>query len=1066
MGQYTQAVQQLYVAYFNRPADPVGLAFWEGVVAGQNGNTADVSNAFATSAEYTATYAGMDSAAIVNQVYVNLFGRSAEVDGLLYWAGKLASGALSLSNIVTAISAGAQGTDATAYSSKVSAATSFTAAIDTAAEVLGYSGTAANNAAKLYISSVTDAATLETAVAGLDATVTTVIDAGNAQNNVGKTYVATVGVDAFTGGKGNDTFTAYSSGTAETLSSFDNLDGGAGTDSLTVVSAHNAAFTAPTTAVVKNIEIATLTGDSTVAANTSGWTGLTSLTVGATGGSTITAAATTAVTVSDSGQAGGDITLNGGSNVTVSSTGATAGGDIMVGTTTAPAGEVTISRATTGAITAGSISVSGGTKISVTQTASNAVNTTQTNGTVAITGGTATTSVTVKAAAAATASATVAGVNVNSVAITDVNGASTKAGTITTVSVDGYSTLGISGNAVNSLTLANGTGNIIIDNSGLATPTNKTLALSVNGLTGGTLDDADIYTTLNITTTGANSKLANITTGAVTAMTVAGTKGLTLTSTAGLTALKTVTVTGSAGVTADLSAATVTAVDTSASTGASKVTIDGSKATFTGGAGVDTVTLTASTPTKAISLGAGDDSLTLGNSSTPTGALAGGTGTDTLTMTAALAATASGSNTFAGIVTGFERVVLTGSTNQTIDLDVLGKFNHVTTSGGNGLTLSNLPTGGTLVLNGAGTAYTIGNSAFTAGTSDTVNLTLTDGSGAGVSFASTGITASGVENFVITTADTQATPTGTFNDAVTLLGNSVKSITVAGNAGLTLTATSTALTNVDASGIALTDATPGFSWTSGALAAAAIVKGSATGTNTVDASAATGGAVTYTGGSGDDAFTATNGKGNTINVGNGTNSVTVSTGNNTITGGTGADTVTATTGNNTVSLGNGANSFTASSGNNTYTGGTGVDTISVGGGSNSLTLGTGADVVNITAAGANVNTYSTIVDPHAGVTISFVDRGTETFNATKVTLANTAVFQDYANAVIQQGGNASVNGAFGWFQFNGDTYLVESRHDGSGNNASFVNGTDMIIKLTGLIDLSVATQSGQALTLV
>ncbi|MFI3121203.1 MAG: hypothetical protein QX203_14605, partial [Methylococcaceae bacterium] len=356
--------------------------------------------------------------------------------------------------------------------------------------------------------------------------------------------------------------------------------------------------------------------------------------------------------------------------------------------------------------------------------------------------------------------------------------------------------------------------------------------------------------------------------------------------------------------------------------------------------------------TKAISLGAGDDSLTWATgAANPTAAISGGDGTDTLAITAALAATASGSTTFAGLVTGFEKLTLTGATNQTIDLTVLGGYTGVTTSGGNGLTLSNLASGGSLTLTAAGTAYTIGNSAFTAGTNDIVNLTLTDGSGAGVAFASTGITASGVETFNITTVDSQATPTGTFNDSVNLLGNSVKTITASGNAGLALTATSTALTSVDASGVAATDINPDFAWTSGALAAAATIKGSATGTNTIDASLATGGAVTYTGGTGADNFTATNGKANIITLGNGTNSATVSSGNNTITGGTGDDTVIATTGNNTVSLGNGANSFTATTGNNTYTGGTGVDSVTVGGGLNTLTLGTGADVVTLTAVG-------------------------------------------------------------------------------------------------------------------
>ena len=645
----------------------------------------------------------------------------------------------------------------------------------------------------------------------------------------------------------------------------------------------------------------------------------------------------------------------------------------------------------------------------------------------------------------------------NTVTVGDVNYASaTKAGTITSVTASGYTTLSINDNALTTLSVANGSGNIIIDNSGLTTATNKTLAVTANGLTGGTLDDADIYTTLNFTTATSKSTLANVTFGGVTALTVAGTQVLTLTSAAGLTALKTATVSGSAGLTANVSAlGTVTAVDTLGSTGTSTITIDSSKATYTGGAGVDKVTTTALL-TKAIDLGAGDDMLTLwGGTTTSTVTVAGGLGTDTLSMAAADAATAGGSATFAGKVSGFEKLTLTGATNQTIDLKVLGSYNDVTTSGGNGLTLNNLPTAGKLTLNGAGTAYTIANADFTVPTTDVLDLTLTDGSGAAVAFASTGVTATNVETIKITTVDTQTTPSGTFLDSVTLLGNGVTTVTVGGNAGLNLTAVSTAATSVDASGITL----GGFTWTSGALTAAAAVKGSATGTNTVNFAAATGGVVTYTGGTGNDAVTGTNAKGNVVSLGNGTNSYTGSSGNNTVTGGTGADTVTLTTGNNTVSLGDGANAFTATTGNNTYTGGAGVDTVTVGGGSNSLTLAAGNDVVSITAASANVNTYTTIVDAAKGDSLTFVDWGTETFASTKVSLAATAVFQDYANAVIAAAGNASVNGAFGWFQYGGDTYLVESRHDGT-TDTGFKNGTDFIVKMIGLVDLSTATGAG------
>jgi len=94
--------------------------------------------------------------------------------------------------------------------------------------------------------------------------------------------------------------------------------------------------------------------------------------------------------------------------------------------------------------------------------------------------------------------------------------------------------------------------------------------------------------------------------------------------------------------------------------------------------------------------------------------------------------------------------------------------------------------------------------------------------------------------------------------------------------------------------------------------------------------------------------------------------------------------------------------------------------------------------------------------------IAFTDLGTETFVSAKISSLDvgTAVFQDYANAVVAGATQAdhSMNGAFGWFQFGGNTYLVEVKHTtAAGINQTFVNGVDQIVKLTGLIDLSTAT---------
>lgn len=177
---HIQAVQQLYIAYFNRPADYAGLEYWTTVVEAQKGSTAAVSAAFAAEAEYKTEYAGLSNADVVNKVYTNLFGRAAEADGKAYWADLLDRKVITIDKVVAEIAKGARTTDAEAYENKVSAATVFTAQLDTVAEQNGYRGAAANTQAKAFITSVTTDASLEAAVApvALATTVGKVVAAG------------------------------------------------------------------------------------------------------------------------------------------------------------------------------------------------------------------------------------------------------------------------------------------------------------------------------------------------------------------------------------------------------------------------------------------------------------------------------------------------------------------------------------------------------------------------------------------------------------------------------------------------------------------------------------------------------------------------------------------------------------------------------------------------------------------------------------------------------------------------------------------------------------------------
>ena len=235
------------------------------------------------------------------------------------------------------------------------------------------------------------------------------------------------------------------------------------------------------------------------------------------------------------------------------------------------------------------------------------------------------------------------------------------------------------------------------------------------------------------------------------------------------------------------------------------------------------------------------------------------------------------------------------------------------------MTLSNLPSGGTLTLTGAGTAYTVSNADFTGGTNDILNVALTDGSGNAVAFATTGITASDVETVAITTADTQTVPTNPL-DTLKLLGDSYKTITVTGNAGLNLTAASTSLTSLDARGISANH----LVFTSGALTSAATIRGSANGGDVINAAASTN-AVTIIETAGANAITGS------------------ATFASTLTGSTGADTIVGGAGKDTIVGGGGADSIT---------GGARADSI--------LLSGTTAQIVNAALGDSGINTATSL----------------------------------------------------------------------------------------------------------
>ncbi len=85
------AVYRLYLAYFLRPADAGGAAFWT-QEANSGRSLTSISNAFALSPEFSDRYGDLSNAAFIELVYANVLGRLPDSAGRTYWLGRMAGG--------------------------------------------------------------------------------------------------------------------------------------------------------------------------------------------------------------------------------------------------------------------------------------------------------------------------------------------------------------------------------------------------------------------------------------------------------------------------------------------------------------------------------------------------------------------------------------------------------------------------------------------------------------------------------------------------------------------------------------------------------------------------------------------------------------------------------------------------------------------------------------------------------------------------------------------------------------------------------------------------------------
>lgn len=185
---YYQQVQQMYVAYFGRPADKTGLEYYANLLDKNGGNDKAMLHDFANSAESKALYNQSTLTAKIASMYWTLFGKEGDLAGVTYWAAQVQSGAVILSEAAAAIAFNAQPAEKAAFNAKLAAAAAFTAKITTTQIQVSYETNTAKGAQWLY--AVTNDATAQAAVASVDSTIASIVTGNQSQ-----TATLTNGVD-------------------------------------------------------------------------------------------------------------------------------------------------------------------------------------------------------------------------------------------------------------------------------------------------------------------------------------------------------------------------------------------------------------------------------------------------------------------------------------------------------------------------------------------------------------------------------------------------------------------------------------------------------------------------------------------------------------------------------------------------------------------------------------------------------------------------------------------------------------------------------------------------------
>jgi hypothetical protein len=117
--------QQMYVAYYGRPADPEGLDYWAARFEGVD-DLESVLGAFGSSQEYYDNFSQLSNVDLVNNLFQQMFSRNSDPEGAAFYVTRLEAGEATVVSIAKQIADGRQNEDRDRLNNKVVVANALT----------------------------------------------------------------------------------------------------------------------------------------------------------------------------------------------------------------------------------------------------------------------------------------------------------------------------------------------------------------------------------------------------------------------------------------------------------------------------------------------------------------------------------------------------------------------------------------------------------------------------------------------------------------------------------------------------------------------------------------------------------------------------------------------------------------------------------------------------------------------------------------------------------------------------------------------------------------------------